>query len=145
MSVETPTCSKYLLACLSTKKRMICWHIWTLFFAHISTHLSTSLLVSIDKDPHCLSQVIFRLISRHDNKEVPIKYRAATAFTFHFVNCHEEQGHLVVDFLGYSDFSVMDQLMVDDMSRSGMVNIVLPLFRRYVLPLSVDQVIYSAC
>ncbi|XP_076472517.1 retinal Mueller cells isomerohydrolase-like [Babylonia areolata] len=84
-------------------------------------------------------ELVFRVIRRSDNREVSAKYRAETAFTFHFVNCFEDQGQLVVDFVGYRDLDIIDDLYLHKLDPEGKVTST-PNFRRYVLPLSVDQV-----
>ncbi|KAK7501896.1 hypothetical protein BaRGS_00006982, partial [Batillaria attramentaria] len=47
----------------------------------------------------------------------------------------EENGELVVDFVGYSSLDVIDSLYVDRLDETGVAS-VHPIFRRYVLPLS---------
>ena len=104
-------------------------------------------MVSVDVKHHVylvtglqlLPQLSFKLVRRSDNKEVPIKYHAETAFTFHFVNCFEDEGQLVVDFCGYSSLDILDDLYLERLDSKGHITS-LPMFRRYVLPLSLDQV-----
>ncbi|XP_070183225.1 retinal Mueller cells isomerohydrolase-like [Littorina saxatilis] len=83
-------------------------------------------------------ELIFRLVSRQNNAETAIKYRAEPTFTFHFVNCYEDDEHkaLVVDFCGYSDLNIIDNLYLDNLDKEGIAHSV-PTFRRYVLPLSI--------
>nr|KAG5710076.1 hypothetical protein BaRGS_030152 [Batillaria attramentaria] len=95
-----------------------------------------SVFENFDKHPGV--ELIFHIVRRSDGREVPIKYRADTTFTFHFVNCFEENGELVVDFVGYSSLDVIDSLYVDRLDETGVAS-VHPIFRRYVLPLSVGK------
>ncbi|XP_076472505.1 retinal Mueller cells isomerohydrolase-like [Babylonia areolata] len=88
---------------------------------------------------HPKEELVFRVIRRSDNREVSAKYRAEAAFTFHFVNCFEDQSQLVVDFTGYRDLDVIDELYLRNLDREGYARSTAH-FRRYVLPLSVDQV-----
>ncbi|KAL8620431.1 hypothetical protein ACOMHN_066742 [Nucella lapillus] len=87
---------------------------------------------------HPGEELIFRIVRRSDNQEVNIRFRAETAFTFHFVNCFEDEGQLVVDFAGYSDLDILDNLYLKNLDPHGLVPSK-PYFRRYVLPLSLDQ------
>ena len=84
-------------------------------------------------------QLVFRLVRRSDNEEVSIRYCADTAFTFHFINCFEDEGQLVVDFCGYSDLDIIDNFFVDRLDPENRV-LSTPTFRRYVLPLVLEQV-----
>lgn len=95
-----------------------------------------AVLDNFDKHPGL--ELIFRIVRRSDGKEVPIKFRAETAFTFHFVNCFEENGELVVDFVGFSNLDVLDSLYLERLDKTGVAG-GHPTFRRYVLPLYVAK------
>lgn len=83
----------------------------------------------------CWSQLIFRVVRQSDGKEVPIRFCTDPGFTFHFVNCYEDEGQLVVDFVGYDNLDIFEELYVDKLDEEG-ISRVDPCFRRYVLPLN---------
>ncbi|KAK7100696.1 beta,beta-carotene 15,15'-dioxygenase-like [Littorina saxatilis] len=84
--------------------------------------------------------IAFNVIRRSDNSLLPVTFQADTTFCFHFVNCYEVEEHLVVDFCGYEDINIIDDLYLKNvMSAEYKAKIPPATFRRYVLPYNVTE------
>jgi len=78
------------------------------------------------------------VVNRHTGERIPIKFIAPHGFIFHFVNCYEEDGFVVVDVVLYKNGTVMRDFYLDNLINFQKHK--LPLdsgFARFVLPLSI--------
>ncbi|XP_050412299.1 beta,beta-carotene 15,15'-dioxygenase isoform X3 [Patella vulgata] len=84
-------------------------------------------------------QSVFHII-RKDGKEINVKYVTDPFFVFHYVNCYEEDGQLVIDLVWYKDVDSVNKLYVESLQGNAILQLgYAPLFARFVVPLDVTK------
>ncbi|ESO91118.1 hypothetical protein LOTGIDRAFT_153552 [Lottia gigantea] len=85
-------------------------------------------------------KAIFYLIRKSNGELVKTKFEADPMFVFHFVNCYEEDGHVVVDIVVYDNVLTIKELYLSHL-KGNCMSTVTPdsSFRRFVLPLTVKE------
>ncbi|KAK7485274.1 hypothetical protein BaRGS_00023525 [Batillaria attramentaria] len=92
---------------------------------------------ALTPDPQFL---VFQVVQRSDNQPLTVQFQTDPTFCFHFINCYEEEEHLVVDLCGYDDINIIDDLYLKNMLDKDYAQKVPPgTFRRYVLPINVTE------
>ncbi|KAK6177601.1 hypothetical protein SNE40_015669 [Patella caerulea] len=82
-------------------------------------------------------QSIFHII-RKDGKEINVKYVTDPLFVFHYVNCYEEDGQLVIDLVMYKSVDSVTKLYREHLQGNAVLQLgYAPLFARFVVPLDV--------
>lgn len=85
-------------------------------------------------------KLVFNVIQRSDNQPLTVQFQTDPTFCFHFINCYEEEEHLVVDLCGYDDINIIDDLYLKTMLDKDYSQRIPPAtFRRYVLPINVTE------
>ncbi|XP_046576729.1 beta,beta-carotene 15,15'-dioxygenase-like, partial [Haliotis rubra] len=74
-----------------------------------------------------------------DREMVTTRYTTDSFFCFHFINCYEENGHVVIDLCGYVRAETVRDLYLDSVKHIGLNKWANPQVRRYVLPLDVEK------
>ncbi|XP_076440805.1 beta,beta-carotene 15,15'-dioxygenase-like [Babylonia areolata] len=82
-------------------------------------------------------EILFHVIRRSDNQRLPVSFKADPGFCFHFINCYEEEEHLVVDLCCYEDVGIVEEFFLENLADKA--DIPPATFRRYVLPLNVTE------
>ena len=77
-------------------------------------------------------------------KKVPYTYLAPHGFVFHFANCYEEDGHIIVDVALFDSGEVVKGAYIDEILKGFQPGIKKPLpaarYARFVLPLNLTEV-----
>lgn len=60
-------------------------------------------------------------------------------FFLNFINCFEEDGHIVVDLVTYDSPKVLDQMYLEKLRKGGFNNEDKSIVTRYVLPIIVND------
>ncbi|KAK7493748.1 hypothetical protein BaRGS_00015077 [Batillaria attramentaria] len=85
-------------------------------------------------------KLVFHVVRRSDNQPLTVQFQTDPTFCFHFINCYEEEEHLVVDLCGYDDINIIDDLYLKNMlDKDYAVKVPPGTFRRYVLPINVTE------
>ncbi|CAL1527258.1 unnamed protein product [Lymnaea stagnalis] len=80
------------------------------------------------------------LLDKKTGERTPITYLAPHGFTFHFINCYEDAGHVVVDVCLSEDAQIIKDLYIDAILKRQQQKTPLNItFGRFVLPLSLDK------
>lgn len=80
------------------------------------------------------------VIDKKTGERTPITYLAPHGFTFHFINCYEDTGHIVADVCLYQDAQIVKDLYLDEiLKRQRQKSELKVTFGRFVLPLSLDK------
>ncbi|XP_055863756.1 beta,beta-carotene 15,15'-dioxygenase-like isoform X2 [Biomphalaria glabrata] len=79
------------------------------------------------------------VIAKATGKKVPVTYQAPHGFVFHFINCYEEQEHIVCDVCLYKDAQIVKELYLESLCDKEYSIVSNPCFARFVLPLGVDE------
>ncbi|XP_014788840.1 retinal Mueller cells isomerohydrolase [Octopus bimaculoides] len=111
----------------------LCFNLFKAAFAKILGNAFVECLSVFDKE-----EVVFDVLQKENGERLKIAYRAENMFCFHFINCFEEKGHLVVDLCGYNDSNVVQRLYVRSLEKSTEIDAT-AFFMRYVLPLDVNK------
>ncbi|XP_012945319.1 retinoid isomerohydrolase [Aplysia californica] len=93
-----------------------------------------STLVNYTSEP-----IQIHVVNRHTGERVPIKYIAPHGFIFHFINCYEDSGFVVVDVVWNNSTSPIKDFYIDQLMNAQKHKFPLDTgFARFVLPLSVQ-------
>ncbi|XP_067679404.1 beta,beta-carotene 15,15'-dioxygenase-like [Haliotis asinina] len=82
---------------------------------------------------------LIHLTRRSDGEMVTTRYTADSFFCFHFINCYEENGHVVIDLCGYDRGEIVRDLYLASIKHIGSNKWINSKVRRYVLPLDVEK------
>ncbi|XP_012945311.1 beta,beta-carotene 15,15'-dioxygenase [Aplysia californica] len=95
-----------------------------------------STLVNYTSEP-----IQIHVVNRHTGERVPIKYIAPHGFIFHFINCYEDSGFVVVDVVWNNSTSPIKDFYIDQLMNAQKHKFPLDTgFARFVLPLSVQGI-----
>ncbi|KAL8195181.1 UNVERIFIED_CONTAM: Beta,beta-carotene 15,15'-monooxygenase [Gekko kuhli] len=82
------------------------------------------------------------LVDRRSKIEVPAKFYTDALVIFHHVNAYEENGHLILDLISYTDNSLYDMFYLKNLDGSFEETAKipsLPCCKRFVVPLQFDK------
>ncbi|XP_067679403.1 beta,beta-carotene 15,15'-dioxygenase-like [Haliotis asinina] len=83
-------------------------------------------------------QVLIHLARRSDGTTVTTRYTADALFCFHFINCYEDDGHIVIDLCAFDDGDVVHDVYIKKI-KDWILSDHYAKVRRYVLPLDVEK------
>jgi len=87
----------------------------------------------------------FIVIDKKTGDRWPVKYFAPHGFVLHFVNCYEEDGHIVVDVAQFEDGKVIKSAFVESMNNiicgAEGAHSIEAQYARYILPLDVSDAV----
>nr|XP_056718813.1 beta,beta-carotene 15,15'-dioxygenase [Euleptes europaea] len=82
------------------------------------------------------------LVNRRSRKEVSTKFYTDAMVVFHHVNAYEEDGHVILDLISYSDGSLYDMFYLKNLDgsfESTAKTTSVPCCKRFVVPLQSDK------
>ncbi|XP_055864896.1 carotenoid isomerooxygenase-like [Biomphalaria glabrata] len=81
----------------------------------------------------------FHVIDRQTSRRLPYTYETTSSFVFHFINCFEEDGFLVVDLVLYHKVDAILDLYLESLRKTDFVIPDAGSFARFVLPLNLEN------